>query len=565
MHPDNNIVGRGAELTVLSGALQSLGEGHGQVLLLSGEPGIGKSTLVQKLADDAKTQGLPVYWGFTWESGGAPTYWPWTQLLRSLIKEQSVASDLTTQLGRIVPECADAGSEAMTLQPDQAHFLLLESVRMLFKSVSNKTPLVLILEDLHAADSDSLQLLRYLASHTRNMPILLAGTYRDQEARSSDATGPLWQTTRDARVLQLSRLSAEDVSQYLDKRHGEKPDIDEVQDLLAITEGNPLFLSELVVLLETDGSAGEGSLPQTVEQVIQQQLERLPGESHGLLAIASVLGREFSHRAIADLSGHTGPELDKLLDPAIAGGIISTVAAGQYRFFHVLYREVLRERLKRNQREDLHRRHAETLKTLIAEGDPDRWSELATHLDAAGPGNRAEAISAWRKAAERATERLAFEAAESELQKALDEFGSGPNYDPADRCLLLLELANATLTKGDIEKGQQLCREAYAIAKTLEDGELMAQSALTWGSVIVVAKVNKDLVNALEEALEHLSQEEVGLCARVSARLAAALQPAPNPAVPVEMAREAIALARTTGDDRVVYEVLRHAISAMMP
>ena len=565
MKPDSKIVGRETELDVLSSALKSLEAGRGQVLLLSGEPGIGKSTLVHSLADQVRDDQLAVYWGFAWEGGGAPSYWPWTQILRSLLKEQTVAGELTAHLGQVLPEFADTANDPMSLQPEQARFQLLEAMRTLLDSASSKTPLLLILEDLHAADNESLQLLGYIARHTRHMPILLVGTFRDQEARNTDSTGPLWQTARDARVLQLQRLSAKDVHQYLYDRNEQEPTVDEVQKLLATTEGNPLFLSELVVLLENGGGLEGKHLPQTVEQVIHQQLERLPEGCLRLMAVASILGREFSHRAIAGIYDATGNDIDDLLAPAISAGVIKPTDSQRYRFFHVLYCDVLQRMLDRSEREALHKQRADMLRDLAKEGHPDRWSQLATHLDASGSEYRAEAITAWRKAAKRYTERLAFEAAERALGKAVNAFGSGPNYAPADRCRLLMEFAAATLAMGDIKAGQQLCSDAYAIARTLEDGELMAEAALTWGSVIVIAKINKELVGALEEALAYLPPEAIGLQAKVSARLAAALQPAPNPAEPVQMAREAIELARTTGDQRVIYEVLKYAISAMMP
>ncbi len=133
---------------------------------------------------------------------------------------------------------------------------------------------------------------------------------------------------------------------------------------------------------------------------------------------------------------------------------------------------------------------------------------------------------------------------------------------------MLLESAGAILRAGEIETGHEKCREAFQLAQTLQDGRLMAQAALTWGSAFVIAKVDPDLVNSLREALaamgENDNAKDVGLRARLQARLAAGLQPAPNPAEPMAMAKKALALARSTGDRRTLFETLTSAISALM-
>jgi DNA polymerase III delta prime subunit len=136
----DQLVGRSAELDVVRDAIDRLGAGHGSVLLFAGEPGIGKSTLARISADLASAADIPVYWGFSWEAGGAPAYWPWTQLLRSLVSEQTVAAEHLLPLAQILPEVATAESSQSELQPDQARFLLLESVRALLAMLAGNTP-----------------------------------------------------------------------------------------------------------------------------------------------------------------------------------------------------------------------------------------------------------------------------------------------------------------------------------------------------------------------------------------------------------------------------------------
>jgi tetratricopeptide (TPR) repeat protein len=204
------------------------------------------------------------------------------------------------------------------------------------------------------------------------------------------------------------------------------------------------------------------------------------------------------------------------------------------------------------------------LQQFIDAGDVDRWSALARHLQSAGPEHRLATIYALRQAAARAHARLAFDDAAALLHQALVAFGEGPKYEPLERCGLLVDYASALMITGQIEAGQNYCQDAFAIAKAIGDPTLMSEVALTWGGPIVVGKVDRTLIAALEECLAALPPNDAAARSRVQARLAGAMQPAPNPAEPMAMAREAIALARTTDNEQVLYTVLRFATSALM-
>jgi len=563
---NRNFVGRSREIDVLRDAIESVAGGRGAVVLFAGEPGIGKSTLARIGAALAAERGVSVCWGFAWEAGGAPAYWPWTQLLRSLAADRDVPAQQLSALARILPETAADAAQESALLPDQARFRLLEAVRGLLSSLASTTPLMLVLEDLHAADKDSLYLLHYVARHAASLPLLIVGTYREVEARTSAETDALWRTARDATVLRLASLDEQDVRHFLAARQGNEPDDASVRQLLQTTAGNPLFLTELVDWLARDGDAGadDRPLPVNVQQVIRQQLALLPAATADALGTAAVFGREFGAAQLAELMQRPEIELLQALAPALDAGIIRTLADGGYRFGHTLYRDVLYQDLGASRRARLHLAVAALLQAKIDAGDVDSWASLATHLQRAGPDHRLAAIAALRRAAARAQERLAFDDAAALLQRALVAFGEGPRYEPRDRCLLLRDCAAALLAAGEIEAGQKHCHDAFAIARTLDDPSLMAEVALTWGSAIVVARVDRALVAALEECLTLLPATDAATRARVQARLAGALQPAQDPSVPMAMARDAIALARRSGDADVLYTVLRFAISALM-
>lgn len=557
------IVGRGAELDVLTGALGTSREGRGRFLLICGEPGIGKTTLAQATADLAAQANVPAYWGFAWEAGGAPAYWPWMQLLRSLIEAQQPCRERLEGLAQLLPELAVERGDGIVLQPDQARFQLMEAVRNLLEAVSREHCIVLLLEDLHAADTDSLMLLHYLGSHVRSLPIMLLGTFRDTEARASPGAEVLWRAARSAEVLRPAKLGAADVNLYLQNRSGSTPDPHAIEKLLAITDGNPLFLTELIGLANESGAPGY-QFPDSLQRVFSQQIERLPAPAVDLLGAAAVLGRSVHVEELAALLGEPVEQVRLLAEPALDTGILEPEDEHRLRFHHGLCRDFLFHGLDRKVRESLSLKHAEKVRLQIAAGATDRAAELATHLSRAGADQRRAAVAAWRSAAARASERIAFEDAVEALRSALRVLGTGPQVTAGERCDAILELAGATLITGDLQKGHQICREAFEIARDIGNPDLMARAALTYGSAIVVAKVDRELVSMLEETLETLPSGDMANRARVSARLAGALQPSPEPKTPLQMARDAIRMARATGDERVLHEVLHSAVSAMM-
>ncbi len=559
-----SVLGREQELDAVSSALSALLEGKGQVIFVTGESGIGKTTLARAVADAADGRGLPVFWGFAWESDGAPAYWPWTQLLGDIVRRLEPDAEIVEKVEQILPQ--PAGSEDLNLNPEQARFMLLEAVRGLLANVSRQSPIVLIFEDLHAADSDTLHMLHYVARHVRGMPVLLCGTLRDADARVSSGTEPLWRSVRDAKVLSLSRLTLEQIQEYLRRRGIASPDDEFVNTLVNTTSGNPLFVAELTDLLTREPHADIEAIrmPDSIQQVIHQQLRLLPEETADALTRASVLGRRFGVDILADLIDTGQPALAEILQPAVETEFVRRTSDQRLEFTHVLFRDVLYQSIEPATRETLHRRRAGQLRRRIDADDSDRWAELAIHLGAAGEDQRNDTVAAWREAGRRAQERLAFDEAIKSYERALDSFAQGPRFVPQDRCRLVLDLADAMLAQGNVEAGRQRCREAFDIARTLEEPQLMTAAALTYGGVFVVAKVDAELVAMLTECLQQLPEEDTASRARVAARLAAAKQPAPDPTTPMQMAREAIALARKSDDERVVYDVLKSAVSALM-
>ncbi len=559
------LLARDEEQRVLDAAIAGLGEGRGQVVLLAGQPGIGKSSLARWAVRRAGERGIAASWGYCWEAGRAPPYWPWTQCLRTVLAERTLGPEDLRHAKRLLPELDTEPRPDSQLRPDQARFQLLESARSVMRAIARSGPLVAVLEDLHAADYDSLLLMQFLCPMVAELPILLVGTFRESEARLSQDASPLWQCARNAIVLRPRPFGPAEVEALLSETASAAPAARLVDRVLALTEGNPLFVSELLRILRHDPSGAlPASLPDSLQQVIRQHLDTVPRNCRARLEEAAILGREFDLGALADLAGITEPEALQALQPALAADLVRTAGTHVFRFTHIFYREVLYAGTGADRRMSLHQARAATLKSALATGLPAHWSDLAEHLSAAGPRNRAAAAGAWRRAAIHARERRALTEACDLYRRAVESFGDGPGADPVERCDYLLEWARAELEAGQIEPGRSRCIEVFDLAESLDSPSIMARAALTYGSVFVVAKVDPVLVRLLRHALDALNADDTGLQARLQARLAAALQPADDPAVPIAMAREAVRRARDTGDDAVLFETLGSAISALM-
>jgi len=546
------MIGRDRERALLAGALESARSGRTRIVLLHGEPGIGKSTLLESAATQAAESGMAVIWGRCWEAGGAPPYWPFIQLIRGLRK---LAPDPPPEIARLLPEAAAA--EAHPGNPDD-RFLLFDGALRYLAAAAAARPLLLALEDLHAADPASLQLLEFLAAHLRGAPLLLLGTYRDLEARLQPATAAsLDRVAREGESVVVEPLQRAEVAQLL-AQGPSGADEQTAGWLYEITKGNPLFLREMLhVLVQGGRSPGRPGVPEGVRAAIREHLKALPEALLGPLEAAAVIGRETTPALVASVSGLTLREGEDRLDAAVKLGVL--VARGQrFAFAHALIADTLEHGLPPARRAGLHLRIADALDRARVADPLSSLAEIARHLFAAGPVAAERAVAAARAAAEQSLRQLAFEQAESLVSAALD-----CARDPAIRFELLLVLGQARMSCGLDEEGRAACREAAELARGLGGGERLARAALGYGFAFTFGQTDPVLVDLIEESLRALPAEDSALRARLLGRLAAALQPAANPLEPVRLAREAVAMARRLGGDRTRLEVFHVAGAAL--
>ena len=309
-------VGRQREMGELKACLEDALSGRGRMVMLVGEPGIGKTRTAQELATYAGLRGAQVLWGHSYEEQGVPAYWPWVQAIRSYVRERD-PEQLRSEMGSGAADIAEVVSDvrerlpdlqpAPQLEPDQARFRLFDSIAAFLKTASQRQPLVLVLDDLHWADQPSLLLLQFVARELGGARLLLIGTYRDVElSRQHPLAEALGELTRERlfqRVL-LRGLTQEDVGRFIEMTSGASAPRGLVEAVHTQTEGNPLFVTEVVRLLVQEGELSAEKvhetdswtirIPEGVREVIGRRLNRLSQRCNEALTVASILGREFT-------------------------------------------------------------------------------------------------------------------------------------------------------------------------------------------------------------------------------------------------------------------------------
>jgi hypothetical protein len=524
-------VGRDRELSTFTSAFSRLTEGGG-VVLIAGEPGIGKTRLASEAAGVARKSGLRVTWGRCWEAGGAPVFWPWREALEAC--------------GIAFPDA----TAVVSSDPNTARFSLFREVATAVGRESSGQPIVIVLEDLHAADQSTLLLLEFLAGSLRALPVLIIGTYRDLEARSRAEVGDiLTRVGRSGEVLHLSRLGPADVEALLrDAVPGANQSL--AATIHDITQGNPLFVDEMVREVRARGQGEELPIPLGVREIIRQRLALVSSDARTVLEAAAVLGVEMSETVLQRMV----QDHSQALDDVARTGLI-TVRGDRLRFSHALYREALYHELPRLRRQELHREAALAVATTGAS-----VAETTHHLLEGGPAVAAEAIEHALRAAAQAVAVFAFDEATALLDRAQAAI---PPDGAALRCRVLVGRAEARIRSGDAT-GRELCVEAAKIARELGDAGLLALAGLAYGSVLVSLSIDPTMVGLLEEALERLPAADSALRARTMARLAAARQPDPDHLDrDVNLAFEAVAMAKRVGDRRELLAVIHSASGAL--
>ena len=559
------LVGRARELDVLEEYWDEAVVGTRQLVLLSGDAGIGKTRLAAELGRRAHDDGALVLYGRFDEETIAP-YQPVVEMVRGWSSGASLdplrerlgvrAAELGILFGELGPPPADT-------EGDRLRFF--DAVAALLGEAGAQAPLVLVFDDLHWADRPTLQLLRHLVRAPQPSRALLLGTYREAELEPGHALHELIADVRRDGMLKhlaLAGLAESEVAELVSELGvpGAEPAF--VHALHGETEGNPFFIEEVVRhlrdsdrALHADISLADAGVPDGVREVTARRLRRLDAESRQALQVAAVIGREFDYDVLQAVAPLEEDALIGALEEGVEARVLREAGrVGRYAFTHALVRATLYDGLSQLRRARLHGRVGETIARLRGADLDPHLPQLAYHFAQAAPVEQPErAIDYALAAARRADRQLAWEEAAQHYRAALRARELTGAFEDPVRAELLLAQGASEDRAGMEAEARATFQTAAATARVLRDPSLLGRAALGHaGQWSVLGRVDECRLVLLEEALVALGDEDSPLRARLLARLALELYYSGDPDRRLALSEQAVDLARSLGDPRTL-------------
>ncbi len=475
-------VGREQELSEARSLWSKAAAGDGQTLLISGEPGIGKTRLMRELATHVEVTGGRALMGACYAEGGAP-YSPFAQILRKALEDGAgkgngagldlpdfVLADLLSLAPELRPYYPDVPPNPQ-LEPESEQHRLFENVVAFCSTLSEKAPLMLVVDDAHWADSGSLSLMRHLARRIRQKRILLLATYREvelDEARPFNEVLLDLNRERLARRVKLSRLSREQTKALLGALLEDEITPEFLDGVYRETEGNPFFVEEVCKALVESGklyyedgewhrpSMDELEIPQSVKVAIQARVSSMPEEHQETLRMAAILGREFDYDTLAAASELEESSLIEALEAAERAQLIDEAGGVKFEFVHALIPTTLVESIHTLRRRIMHRQAAAAIEELR----PEDFETLAYHHGEAG--NDEQAWKYYTLAGDQAAKAYANQEAESHYRAALNLA-----EDDRDRASLLSNIGVALASQGRFDEAIETWQPAISTYMSL--------------------------------------------------------------------------------------------------
>jgi DNA-binding SARP family transcriptional activator len=571
------MLGRETELAELErwtrGAAEEPAVRGERLMLLSGDPGVGKTRLLAEVASRAHTAGTLVLAGRATDENLVP-FQPFLEALGGYVETVSlaelrvVASRTGAELSRLIPELRRRLPELPPPEDGDSEterYRLFESVVDLLRelSASASAPVLIVLDDLHAADRPTLMLLRHLARASRSGSVSILGAYRATD-RWSEGFGSVLAGLRHERLLRqldIEGLPEPEAKRLVSLRVGRPPSAEFSRALYQETEGNPFFIEEIVRHLTDAGieahTAGAHELhaiglPDDVREVISRRLDRLSADAVETMRVASVIGRDFGALLLERVLGLDEERFLRSLEESLNARLVCEHPSipDRYSFGHALIRETLYGGMSTERRARLHRRVG-----LALEGDDSEahTNELALHFTRAAQAQDAErAVRYAVQAGEQAAGMLAHDQAAEHYENALSVLQRFAPRERRRRCQLLLELGEARIRSGERPRAWGVFREAATLAAEFGDSDSLARAAIGASRRFVQPPgvVDGELIALLQQALDLTPSEPSVTRVRLLNCLCAALYFSERREEMRRLSAEATVIAAELGDLR---------------
>lgn len=577
-------VGRSEERERLRRLLEGVQRGRSAIVLIGGEPGVGKTRLAAEVVDEARTRGMFTASGRCYDMKGAPPYIPFVEAieysLRVALPENLVSAlgDAAPEIARLVPRIRSIYPDlppAIVLPPEQAQHLMFENICDFFERAAMQQPIVLALDDLHWAEESTALLLEHVAQRMEAVPFLLLGTYRDIEVdRASPFARALERLIRKNTVhrINLRRLSKAEVGEIIGVLAGQAAPEPLVDVIFDETEGVPFFVEEVYRYLSeehrlideagnwrADVSMGEVEVPESVRLVLGQRLDRVPEDVLRVLTLAAVIGKAFTYEFLRTLATESEDDLLDAIDEAERAHLIVATEGRDphFTFAHEQIRQTLLGRISFPRRQRFHLRVADTIEQTYALDLEEHVADLAFHLQPGGASDRAREYLI--RAGDAAASRFATSEALAAYARAIDLAGAGPERRRGlvQRARLLLGLFRGTEAALDLEEAAQQARDAGEPAEEVEAllglGNAYYFVALDDATAIEKSKAALERAHELANDLGNLSAQARAL---IPTHRFVDYHPAYRP-VAIANVNRAEALAEQLGDQSLLVEARR--------